>query len=372
MFDWLLCLRLATVAALMNSLSCASFLAVLLISLACSSSPPDGRTLYERPLSRGNTFACATCHALGEPAGDGLRRPGHPIGDASARPSYKNGQHTSLLAAVNTCVTEWMAATAFAENDKEWIALRGFLQSQAPAGAAPALAINISPPPTDLSGGSAAAGREVFHKTCVVCHGTDATGTERAPLLRASSLDAAYIAERVRLSGSEQSPTYPGLTGGRMPFWATDRLSDAELIDVVAYVLSNEPPTVDAAPRPDAGLVADAATACAQTHPSVGQTAQLVTRYHGVMGLARIVDDCTVRIEQFSYDGTGVDVRVYGGLGGDFVAGFAMSDDLILPGGYQNDTLTATLPSGKTLSDLDSISIWCVDVSISFGDGAFQ
>lgn len=338
---------------------------------ACSNGPVDGRTLYEQPLSQGNTFACATCHALDEPAADGLRRPGHPIGDATARPSYKNGQLTATLDAVNTCLTEWMAAPAWSDSDKQWQALRGYLEAQAPAGAAPTIAIDIVAPPADTSGGDAINGREVFHKTCVVCHGNDAAGTERAPALLPANLDGDYIARRVRTSGSDQSPTYPGLTGGRMPFWGGDRLSNGELIDVIAYVLGNVPPTADAAPMIDAAPTLDAGS-CPKTHARVGQTAQLITRFHNVMGLATIVDDCTIVISNFSYDGTGIDVRVYGGLGNNFVSGFPMSDDLLLPGGYQNDTITATLPMGKTLSDLDSLSIWCVDVAISFGDGTFQ
>ncbi|MEM9196027.1 MAG: hypothetical protein AAGF12_43075 [Myxococcota bacterium] len=48
-------------------------------------------------------------------------------------------------------------------------------------------------------------------------------------------LDLAYIAERVRLSGRANSSTYSGLTG-IMPFWGADRISDAELFDVVAFV----------------------------------------------------------------------------------------------------------------------------------------
>ena len=39
---------------------------------------PSGQALYESPHEDGNTFSCATCHALTEPSADGLTRPGHP------------------------------------------------------------------------------------------------------------------------------------------------------------------------------------------------------------------------------------------------------------------------------------------------------
>jgi mono/diheme cytochrome c family protein len=337
--------------------------------VGCSGGGSDGVSLYSQPISGGNTFACATCHALEEPASDGIRRPGHQIGDAASRPSYKNGQISSLLDAVNTCLTEWMAAPPWSEGDADWMTLRDYLEESAPA-EAPAITIDIADVPDQLSGGDIGAGQNLFNSSCVGCHGTDAAGTDRAPPLFGSLLDADYIAERVRRSGLADSPTYPGLTGGRMPFWGGDRLSDDELVDIVAFVLSNEP---DMPSGPDAGPSGPDAgpSDCASTHARVGQTAELSTLFHGVMGTATIVDDCTIRIDMFHYDGTGIDVRIYGGLGGNFSAGFSMSDDLLRPGGYNGETLTATVPVGRTLDELDGISVWCVDVDVSFGTATF-
>lgn len=34
-------------------------------------------------------------------------------------------------------------------------------------------------------------------------------------------------------------------------------------------------------------------------------------------------------------------------------------------------TLHVTLPTGKTLDDLDRVSIWCVAAKFSFGDATF-
>src|SRR5687767_5713184 len=56
-----------------------------------------GRSVYETPLADGNSFSCATCHALTEPSADGLRRPGHPIGDATRRRHWKNGKAATFL-----------------------------------------------------------------------------------------------------------------------------------------------------------------------------------------------------------------------------------------------------------------------------------
>ena len=348
----------------------AGFIAVAAL-VGCGGGGEDdapGRALFEQPIAGGNTFACGTCHALSEPAPDGLRRPGHPIGDATRRPSYKNGQVTDMLAAVNTCLTEWMVADPWAADDPDWLALHAYLDEQATVDVAPALSFEIAQPPADVGGGDAVVGRAVFDGSCAVCHGAGAGGTERAPALVGAFLEQGYVAERIRTSGATDSAVYPDLTGGRMPFWARDRLSDGELIDVVAFVMENDP---GGEPDPDAGPDSGPGGDCASTHALVGDSAELSTQFHGVSGTATVVDDCTIQITSFDYDGGGIDVRVYGGLDGNYDDGFAMSGDLIRAGGYQNATITATVPDGRTLDDLDGISIWCVAVGQSFGEARF-
>jgi len=108
---------------------------------------------------------------------------------------------------------------------------------------------------------------------------------------------------------------------------------------------------------------------CDFSHPSVGATGELITRYHGVSGLVTVLDDCTLLVEHFEFDGNGLDVRLYGAQGGQFASGFPLSSGLYnWPVGYSDDTLEITLPDGVTLDDFDSVSIWCVSVDVSFGD----
>src|SRR5690349_3921062 len=82
-----------------------------------------GRAMYEAPLSDGNSFACATCHALAEPTADGLRRPGHPLGDATRRRTWKNGKAPTFLAAVNSCLEEWMGSAPWEGTEPRFVAL---------------------------------------------------------------------------------------------------------------------------------------------------------------------------------------------------------------------------------------------------------
>lgn len=360
-----------------RTLACA-FLLTLVI--ACDGEPADGadtamgEQIYSARVDDGNTFTCATCHALEEPAAD-FRRPGHPLGDAAARPHFKNGAVAEMRDAVNSCLQEWMNAEPWTADDERWRELERFLVASAPA-SAPAIDIRIVPPPEDLGGGDAQRGREVFDATCAVCHDTGGRGTELAPAVAGLGLDPGYIATRVRTSGRSDSEVYDGLTGGVMPFWSADRLSDSELRDLIAWL---EVDDGNASSDPDPGSESgdpgdtgdDIPTNCPATHERIGWVAELQTEFHDVGGTAEITDDCTVVIRDFTYDGNGIDVRIYGGIDGDYDNGFAMTDDLRVPGGYDGVLLEAVVPAGLTLDSLDGISVWCVDVGVNFGSGAF-
>jgi len=197
---------------------------------------PSGQAVYEIPLSDGNSFACATCHALNEPSSDGLRRPAHPIGGATRRSHWKNGKAATFLDAVNSCVTEWMVAPAWQSSDPRFVPLQSFLDSPAPAGAAADLTYEIVPPPSDVSGGDAARGHSTSIEAALFATVTTVWGRFAVHESPARFGLPQYIAGRIRMSGSQTSAVYPGLTGGVMPFWAKDRLSDAEVRDLVAFV----------------------------------------------------------------------------------------------------------------------------------------
>jgi hypothetical protein len=116
------------------------------------------------------------------------------------------------------------------------------------------------------------------------------------------------------------------------------------------------------------------ASGCGTDDPRVGQTAELENTFvHHVQGTARIVDDCTIVISGFYYDGKGIDVRIAGIRNGDFQDYVVLSqENLVRQDPYVNETLTVTLPEGVTLDDVPEISVFCVPFRLSFADGTFQ
>ena len=351
----------------------------------------SGQAVYEMPLADGNSFACATCHALSEPSTDGLRRPAHPIGNATRRSQWKNGKAQTFLEAVNSCVTEWMVAPAWAPSEPRFLGLRSFLDAQAPTGAASDLTYEIVAPPSDVAGGDVARGRSVFNQSCVVCHGSDGLGTIRGPRVAGSLRLPEYVAGRIRMSGSRTSAVYSGLSGGVMPFWAKDRLSDTEVRDLVAFVTAPVEPTSNGAGgaggngnggsnnggAPGGGATsggnAGAENACSKTHSRIGWSADLgINTGEGqVSGFVTMVDDCTLELRDFSYDGNGIDVRVYGSKDRSFRPAFTMGPNIV-GRTFNKETFRVSLPAGRTLDDLEWVGIWCVAVGADFGSGPFK
>ena len=111
---------------------------------------------------------------------------------------------------------------------------------------------------------------------------------------------------------------------------------------------------------------------CGDDHPRVGQSLTFATRAHGVRGSARVVDNCTIVVESFDYDGGGVDSRFYGAKNSTWADGFALSENLVRPMAYRGETITLKVPVGKSLDDLDGLSVWCIPFAASFGDGQFE
>ena len=122
---------------------------------------------------------------------------------------------------------------------------------------------------------------------------------------------------------------------------------------------------------PAAPPAAPPTASCSPTaNAKVGKTASLSTRSHLVSGQAKIIDSCTIEITNFNYDGLGLSkVFVYGGLAGNYRAGFPIGPNL-KGTVFTGQTLRVTLNAGD-IDKLDGISIWCADANANFGDATF-
>jgi len=122
-----------------------------------------------------------------------------------------------------------------------------------------------------------------------------------------------------------------------------------------------------AAPMPaDAGLLS----------PEIGWQASLTfDTHHHVSGTVTIVDEDSLRVDDFTYDGGGHPVYFYLGTE-ETEEAFKVGQQIgpLLNGtifdGTQ-DPLLLDLPVGQTLEGFHSISVWCVRHSSNFGSGTF-
>lgn len=113
--------------------------------------------------------------------------------------------------------------------------------------------------------------------------------------------------------------------------------------------------------------------ACPATHPLVGRDLPLTTRAHGTRGVVRIVDDCTLAISDFAYDGGGLKVEIYGSVDGSFRGGPVLSRDLLRRDRpYAGAQLLIRLPASVKLAELDALSVWCSEAGASFADTSLR
>jgi Electron transfer DM13 len=144
-------------------------------------------------------------------------------------------------------------------------------------------------------------------------------------------------------------------------------LSLAPLLLVTACGGGSGPVSAPAVATP----ITNAAPTCTKLSPKIGQTATLSTRSHGVTGTAKVVDDCTIEISNFNYDGGGLpDVFFYGAKSSNYSAGFAIGENQF--GKKQANSAVKLTLKDKELDNIDGISLWCVRAGVSFGDGLFR
>ncbi len=108
-------------------------------------------------------------------------------------------------------------------------------------------------------------------------------------------------------------------------------------------------------------------------YPRAGWQAVMPPGFHDAEGIATIVDEVTIQVDHFTYDGTAPAVYFYLGETDShaaFVSGLGVPP--MLDHAYDDESITLTLPEGSTLDGYNAISVWCVDFSVSFTSASFE
>lgn len=129
---------------------------------------------------------------------------------------------------------------------------------------------------------------------------------------------------------------------------------------------------------------------CTMLNPNIGKSATFSTRDHNVGGTATILSDCEIEITDFTFDGGGSDVRVYGALDeSSFRGGINLSPEDLKDFGATGepnfrDTFSVFLEEGTFFlndpnnanptadNQINALSIWCVPFRRNFGSLTFN
>jgi hypothetical protein len=103
---------------------------------------------------------------------------------------------------------------------------------------------------------------------------------------------------------------------------------------------------------------------------SVLRSGHFQTEMHGVSGIAEQLENRTIRLRNFRYDGLGgIGVVVWLHSGGDVRNGYEISPDLRIGfPGYRDATLVFPIPEWITDDMFHSVAIWCKTFSLVFGN----
>ena len=113
-------------------------------------------------------------------------------------------------------------------------------------------------------------------------------------------------------------------------------------------------------------------SSCTKEHEKIGHTGFFSTFAHNVSGKATVIDDCTIEISQFSYDGGAPDVYFYGAIDHEYTSVDAFPMGQKLDGKtYDNARIFIKLPQNKSLDDLNGLSVWCTEFQANFGQVEF-
>ena len=219
-----------------------------LILLGCGGTQTvPAATLGERQFSNPslstspfNALSCSTCHQVAKsPAA--RNDPGFNLYDVVHRPTWWGGYETTLLDAINYCMTEFMGGRALAPDSDSARELYEYLAANSPDAPALALPLTVVKNVTGLTNLTAdkTHGKDVYDRSCRRCHGDPHTGNGRLSSKVSIIPDATLAsfptnAREVAVEKVRHGRFFN--IGGIMPIYPAESISDQEIADVLAYL----------------------------------------------------------------------------------------------------------------------------------------
>jgi len=109
------------------------------------------------------------------------------------------------------------------------------------------------------------------------------------------------------------------------------------------------------------------------TNSLIGMTAEFSNFSHNIGGTLTIIDDRTLEVTNFTYDGGGPSVFFYLGTDGQYSPsnGGVQVGTMLNGAPFNGETVRIDLPPNITLDDFNGVSVWCDLFFINFGDAQF-
>jgi thiosulfate dehydrogenase len=222
-------------------------LALALLLAGCTESATDyGKSLFSDVTvspAKSNVFACSTCH---DTTATATRvRPGYTLFDSTTRPTWWGGFETTLIDAINVCVTNFMeqGGKPLDAGDDKARGLYAYLMSISPDPSPPAWLLTVVKTIVDVPSGDPNAGQQLWKSTCQTCHGDPHTGNGRLSMnvslvpddsIANHGTDPKTGARPIVIEKVRHGKFYN--VGGVMPLFSVEALSDAQLGQILGYL----------------------------------------------------------------------------------------------------------------------------------------
>lgn len=191
-------------------------------------------------------YSCATCHDAENGSGN-ILRPGAALAGVTKRASYWGGQEVELLRAINQCLYYFMLEDRpWTPEDTDAQAIFAYLESISGEGTdTKEQPFTVVRDIVDMQAGDSARGAKVFDRACAFCHGAPKTGKGKS-VAKAPSLPDATLAAHPpdKYSDLDRRLVFVEKTrhggflgyGGQMPPFSLEKLSDADMAEVLAFL----------------------------------------------------------------------------------------------------------------------------------------